>query len=87
MCSAESNPSPTANSYTWSDQTGKQYRTQNVTIQGVNKYHTGNYMCTVNVNSKGGYGILTGGTTTRITVQCKYFGIKLNGEWHNRIAL
>ena len=24
------------------------------------------------MNSKGGYGILTGGTTTRITVQCKY---------------
>ena len=41
-------------------------------MQGVNKDHTGNYTCTVRVNSKGGYGTLTGQTTTRITVQCKY---------------
>ena len=56
----------------WRDQTGKEYRTQNLIIQGVNKNHTGNYTCTVNVDSKGGYGTLTGSTTTRITVQCKY---------------
>ena len=71
-CSAESNPSPTVNSFTWRDQTGKENRTQNLTIQGVNKNHTGNYTCTVNVTSGGGYGILTGSTKTRITVQCKY---------------
>ena len=71
-CSAESNPSPNANSYSWRDRTGKEYRTQNLTIQGVNKNDMGNYTCTVNVTSKGGYGTLTGETTTRITVQCKY---------------
>ena len=71
-CSAESNPSPNANSYTWRDQTGKEYRTQNLTIQGVNKNYTGNYTCTVRVNSEGGHGTLTGRTTTRITVQCRY---------------
>ena len=71
-CSAESNPSPNANSYSWRDQTGKEYTTQNLTIEGVNKNHTGNYTCTVRVNSEVGYGILTGETTTRITLQCKY---------------
>ena len=71
-CSAESNPSPTANNYTWEHHTGKEYRTQNLTIQGVNKNHTGNYTCTVNVTSRGGYGTLTGSTITRVTVQCKY---------------
>ena len=82
LCSAKSNPLPTVNSYTWRDQNGKEYRTQNLTIQGANKDHTGNYTCTVMVNSKGGYGTLTGQTTTRITVQCKYINtVKKQGNF------
>ena len=71
-CLAESNPEPTAGDYWWRDSWGYNHNTQNLTIRGASKNHTGEYTCIVNVNSKGGYGSLTGETTTRISVQCKY---------------
>ena len=72
FCLAQGNPEPTAGDYMWTDNQGSYHNTQNLTLRSVNKNHTGEYRCTVNVNSKGGYGTLSGSTTTRITVQCKY---------------
>ena len=74
-CLAEGNPLPTAGDYWWTDSQGNNHNIQNLTIRGASKNHTGEYTCTVNVNSRGGYGTLTGSTITRITVQCKYVGI------------
>ena len=71
----------------WRDTTGKEYRTQNLPIQGVNKKHTGNYTCAVNVDSIGGYGTLTGEISTRITVQCKYISIIIIWDNLNAILL
>ena len=73
FCLARGNPEPTAGDYTWTDNKGNNHQTQNLTIGSVTKNHTGEYRCTVNVNSKGGYGTLTASTRTRITVQCKYY--------------
>ena len=72
FCLARGNPEPTAGDYMWTDNQGNDHQTQNLTIGSVTKNHTGEYRCTVNVNSRGGYGTLTGSTTTRTTVQCKH---------------
>ena len=75
-CLAEGNPEPNAGDYRWRDSQGNNHNMQNLTIRGAAKNHTGVYTCTVNVNSKGGYGTLTDSTATRITVHCKYMYIK-----------
>ena len=75
FCLARGNPEPTAGDYTWTDNQGNDHQTQNLTIGSVNKNHTGEYRCSVNINSKGGYGTLTGSTRTRITVQCMHLSI------------
>ena len=72
FCLARGNP---AGDYTWTDNQGNDHQTQNLTIGSVAKDDTGEYRCTVNVNSKGGYGTLTGSTRTRITVQCMHLSI------------
>ena len=72
FCLAQGNPEPTTGDYTWTDNQGNNHQRQNLTIGSVAKIHMGEFRCTVNVNSKGGYGTLTGSTTTRITVQCKH---------------
>ena len=70
-CIADGNPQPVENNYVWSNDRGRTERTQNLRIEEANQNDTGEYTCTVSVDSKGGYGELTGSTKTRLTVQCK----------------
>ena len=70
-CTADGNPQPADTDYVWTHERGRTKRTQNITLTGADNNDTGEYTCTVSVDSKGGYGELTGSTKTRLTVQCK----------------
>ena len=70
-CIADGNPPPGENNYIWTDKRGRTKTTQNLKIEEANKNDTGEYTCTVSVDSRGGYGELRGSTKTTLTVQCK----------------
>ena len=70
-CIAEGNPQPGQNNYVWTHVKGRTEKTQNLEIEEADKNDTGEYRCTVKVDSNGGYVDLTGSTKRRLTVQCK----------------
>ena len=70
-CISRGNPQPNSSHYVWTTVGGGAVRTQNLTIVAANKNDTGEYTCTVEVTSKGGYGKLEGSIKTRLTIQCK----------------